>query len=281
VTATTSTESEDEARQQLQFEATVQPPSSPPQAASPQPETSVPPPSTPVRSTRGEWVDNESVLSDCPDPYAEPEPEVARELRIDRNVSPPKTSTRTRSGRVLLATASMVEPGPKTYRAALKTPEAEEWKAAVNTETTALDSHQAMKFIPEALPPEATVVNGRWLLSKKFKTTGEIDKFNSRLIAQGFTQKEGQDFDSNAISSPVVDASTIRLCLGLAAPYNLQIAILDCPTAFLGSTLHETIYLRLPEGNWQDPWKRERPLVRLRKTLYGLKQSARGWFEDV
>jgi hypothetical protein len=41
------------------------------------------------------------------------------------------------------------------------------------------------------------------------------------------------------------------------------------------------IYLRLPEGNWQDPWNRERSLVRLRKTLYGLKQSARGWFEDV
>jgi hypothetical protein len=303
--ATTSTtpESEDEASKQLQLEATVQPPPSPPQAASPppaassQPAASIPPLATPVRSTPGEWVDTESVLSDCPDPYAEPEPEVPRELRIDMNISPPKTSTRTRSGRVLLAantattpatapataTAFMVEPGPKTYRAALKTPEAEEWKAAVNTETTALESHQAMEFIPEALPPEATVVNSRWLLSKKFKATGEIDKYKARLIAQGFTQKEGQDFDGNAISSPVVDASTIRLCLGLAAQHNLHIAILDCPTAFLGSTLHETIYLRLPEGNWQnhDPWKRERPLVRLRKTLYGLKQSARGWFEDV
>jgi hypothetical protein len=280
-TTFTTPESEDEASQQLQLEATVQPPSSAPQAASPQ--TSAPPPATPprARSTPGEWWDTESVLSDCPDPYAEPD--VPRELRIDMNVSPPKTSTRMRSGRALLATAFMVEPGPKSYRAVLKTPEAEEWKAAVNIETTALDSHQAMEFIPEALPPGATVVNSRWLLSKKFKATGEIDKYKARLIAQGFTQKEGQDFDGNAISSPVVDASTIRLCLGLAAQHNLQVAILDCPTAFLGSTLHETIYLRLPEGNWQnrDPWNRERPLVRLRKTLYGLKQSARGWFEDV
>jgi transposase InsO family protein len=274
-TTSTASELEDDASQQLQLEAAQQPPSP----------VSPPPPGTPppARSTPGEWLDTESVLSDCPDPYAEPE--VPRSLRIDMNTSPPKTNTRTRSGRALLSTALMVEPGPKTYRAALKTPDAEEWTAAVNTEIAALDSHQALEFIPEDLPvsSKATVVNSRWLLSKKFKATGEIDKYKARLIAQGFTQKEGLDFDANAISSPVVDSSTIRLCLGLAAQHNLQIAILDCPTAFLGSTLHETIYLRLPEGNWQhrDPWKRDRPLVRLRKTLYGLKQSARGWFEDV
>jgi hypothetical protein len=142
-----------------------------------------------------------------------------------------------------------------------------------------------LEFVPEELPqgatPSGTIVKSRWLLSKKFKATGEIDKYKARLIAQGYTQQEGRDFDANAISSPVVDTSTIRFCLGLAAQHNLQIAILDCPTAFLGSTLHEEIYLRLPEGNWEDPWKRDRPLVRLRKTLYGLKQSARGWFEDV
>jgi hypothetical protein len=274
-TAPPSIELEDQASQQLQLEATVQPPSSPPQAALPPPD----------RSTPGAWIETESVLSDCPDPYSEsdPEPEVPQNLRIDMNVSPPKSNTRTRSGRVLLTTAYMVEPGPKTYRAALRTPEAEDWTAAVDTEIAALDSHQALEFIPEEGPQGATIVNSRWLLSKKFKATGEIDKYKARLIAQGFTQKEGLDFDGTAISSPVIDASTIRLCLGLAAQHDLHIAILDCPTAFLGSTLHETIYLRLPEGNWRnrDPWKRDRPLVRLRKTLYGLKQSARGWFEDV
>jgi hypothetical protein len=103
------------------------------------------------------------------------------------------------------------------------------------------------------------------------------------LIAQGFPRKEGLDIDGNAIYSPGVDSSTIRLCLGHAAQHNLQIVIRSCPTDLLGSTLHETIDLRLPEGNWQnlDTWKRERPLVRLRKTLYGLKQSARSWFKDI
>jgi hypothetical protein len=232
-TTSNTSESQDEASQQLQLESAEQPPSP----------TSSPPPSTPppAHSTPGGWIDNdaESVLSDYPDPYAEPE--VPRNLRIDMNVSPPKSTTRTRSGRALFSTAFMVEPGPKNYRAALNTPEAEQWKAAVNTETIALDSHQAMEFIPEGLSPEATVVNSRWLLSKKFKVTGEIDKYKARLIAQGFTQKDCLDFYGNAIFSPVVDSSTIRLCLGLAAQHNMQIAILDCPTAFLGSTLHENL----------------------------------------
>jgi hypothetical protein len=70
----------------------------------------------------------------------------------------------------------MVEPGPKTYRAALKTPKAAEWTGAVNTEIAAVDGHQAMGFNAEGLAPEATVVNSRWLLSKKFKAKGEIDR---------------------------------------------------------------------------------------------------------
>jgi hypothetical protein len=186
-----------------------------------------------MRSTPGEWLDNESVLHDCSDPYAEPEPEleVPRNVRIDRNISPPKTSTRTRSGRVLFAantataptpataTAFMVEPGSKSYRAALKTPEADEWTVTVNTEITALDCRQAMEFIAEGLPPKATVVKGGWILSEEFKATGQIDEYKAGLISQGFTQKEGLYFDGNAISSPGVDASTIRFCLGFAASY--------------------------------------------------------------
>ena len=63
----------------------------------------------------------------------------------------------------------------------------------------------------------------------------------------------------------------------------MHVAILDVLTAFLGSKLHETIYMRLPECDWNDmdPANRSRPLVKLRATLYGLKQAGRYWFEDV
>jgi len=64
----------------------------------------------------------------------------------------------------------------------------------------------------------------------------------------------------------------IRLALGLAAKNDLEITILDIPTSFLGCPLHENLYMPLPEGEWPDPYDRTRPLVKLNKTLYSIKQ---------
>jgi len=58
-------------------------------------------------------------------------------------------------------------------------------------------------------------------------------------------------------------------------------AILDILTAFLGCPLQETLYMHLPEGKWPDPYGRIRPLVKLNKTLYGIKQENREYYEDV
>jgi len=87
--------------------------------------------------------------------------------------------------------------------------------------------------------------------------------------------------ETNEIASPVIDSASVRLALGLAAEYDFEIAILDIPTAFLDCPLHEILYMRLPEGEWPDPHGRARPIVRLNKTLYGIKQANREYFEEV
>jgi len=91
-------------------------------------------------------------------------------------------------------------------------------------------------------------------------------------------QKPG---DNNDITSPVIDSAWIRLALSLAAKHDQEIAVLDIPTAFLGCPLHETLYMRFPEGEWPDPYGRGRPLVKLNKTLYGIKQANREYYEEV
>jgi hypothetical protein len=127
----------------------------------------------------------------------------------------------------------------------------------------------------------ASVIDGKWVLQRKLKVDGSIDKHKARLVARGDCQKEGIDYFD--ITSPVVDASIIRFALGLAVQRGMHIATLDVPTAFLGSKLDETIYMRLPECDWSDmdPASQSKPLVKLRATLYGLKQAGRYWFEDV
>jgi hypothetical protein len=145
-----------------------------------------------------------------------------------------------------------------------------------------LEEHDAFEFIDqEEVPRDANIIDGKWVLQRKLKVDRSIDKHKARLVARGDRQKEGIDYFD--ITSPVVDASIIRFALGLAVQRGIHIAILDVPTAFLGSKLDETIYMRLPECDWSDmgPASRSRPLVKLRATLYGLKQAGRHWFEDV
>ena len=121
------------------------------------------------------------------------------------------------------------------------------------------------------------MIDGKWVLQRKLKVDGSIEEHKARLVARGDRQKEGIDYFD--ITLPAVDASIIRLALGLAVQRAMHIAILDVPTAFPWSKLHETIYMRLPECDWSDmdpaSTSRSRPLVKLRATLYGLKQAGR------
>jgi len=165
----------------------------------------------------------------------------------------------------------MIEQGPKTYRAALDAEDAEQWKEAIDKEMASMESHEVFTFV-EKVPEGASMIGSRWVMGRKLMANGTIDKWKVRLVGHGNLQKPG---DYNDITSPVIDSASIRLALRLEAKHDLEIAVLDIPTAFLGCPLHETLYVRLPEGEWPDPYGHIRPLVKLNKTLYGIKQANR------
>jgi hypothetical protein len=122
------------------------------------------------------------------------------------------------------------------------------------------------------------MIGSRWIMGRKLMANGTSDKWTVRLVGRGDLQKPG---NYNDITSPVIDSASIRLALGLAAKHNLEIAVLNIPTAFLRCPLHETLYMRLPEGEWPDPYGRTRPLLKLNQTLYGIKQANREYYEQV
>jgi hypothetical protein len=72
-----------------------------------------------------------------------------------------------------------------------------------------------------------------------------------RLVGRRDQPKPG---DYNDITSPVIDSASVRLALGLAAKYDLEIAVLDVPTAVLSCALQETLCMRHPDGEWPDPY---------------------------
>jgi len=89
------------------------------------------------------------------------------------------------------------------------------------------------------------------------------------------SQREGVDY--NEIFSPVVRHTSIRVLLAMVAHQNLELEQLDVKTAFLHGELDEEIYMTQPEG-FQCPGK-EDYVCKLKKSLYGLKQSPRQWYK--
>jgi len=216
---------------------------------------------------------------DLTQPPETPPPETPPPETTPRETPHPETPIPRTSGRTAanVSIAMMIEQGPKTYRAALNAEDAEQWKEAISKEMASTESHEVFTFV-EKIPEGASMIGSRWVMRRKLMANGTIDKWKVRLVSYGDLQKPG---DYNDITSPVIHSALIRLALGLAAKHDLQITILDIPTAFLGCPLHETLYIRLPDGKWPDPYGRARPLVKLNKTLHGIKQANREYCEEV
>jgi len=190
--------------------------------------------------------------------------------------SPPKPR---KSGRTAanVSIAMMIEQGPKTYRAAFDVENAEQWKEAIGKEMASMESHEVFTFV-EKVPESASMIGSRWVMGRKLMANGTIDKWKVRLVGRSDLHKPGY---YNDITSPVIDSALIWLALSHAAKRIVAITVLDIPSAFLGCPLHETLYMRLPEGEWPDPYGRTRPLVKLNNTVYGIKQANREYYEEV
>jgi hypothetical protein len=143
-----------------------------------------------------------------------------------------------------------------------------EWCAAIHEE---VESIRAMGVYVEVdhLPPGRKAVGSRFVLHIKRDENGHVSRFKARLVAQGFTQIPGQDF--NHTFAPVARMDSIRSLLSVAAVHDFEIRHLDIKTAFLNGELDEEIYLLKPKILGGGFWL-------LLKGLYGLRQSGRQWY---
>ena len=105
----------------------------------------------------------------------------------------------------------------------------------------------------------------------------EVNRYKARVVAQGFSQTPGVDFNETFV--PVTRLGTIRSLLAMGVKRNMSIHQMDVTNAFLNGNLKEDIYMRQPEG-FEEP-SREDQLCHLHKSLYGLKQSPHCWYEQL
>jgi Reverse transcriptase (RNA-dependent DNA polymerase) len=120
-------------------------------------------------------------------------------------------------------------------------------------------------------PQGVNLVSCKWVFKVKRLPNGHIDKLKARLVARGFTQRYGIDYDETFAS--VVRTESLRILLAIAAMEDLEVHQLDVITAYLAGELEEEIYMAPPQGLPITGSK----VCRLLKGLYGLKQSARVW----
>lgn len=194
-----------------------------------------------------------------------PEDEIRRRSRRTTKGVPPR--------RLLeeIFFAQREEEEPRNLKEALSGPDRDQWMAAMTEE---LQSHKVNGTWELAeLPVGRKAVGSKWIYKVKRNAAGEVIKFKSRLVAQGYSQQYGDDYDE--VFAPVTKQATLRTFLAVASRKNMVLRHLDVKTAYLYGHLSEELYMRQPPGFAEKG--KENLVCRLRRSIYGLKQSARCW----
>ena len=161
---------------------------------------------------------------------------------------------------------------PKSWKeAAITSTDNEKWKIAMEKEMESLQANEVWDLVK--LPKDRKAVGSKWVYKTKKSANKEIERHKARLVAQGYTQKPGQDYDETF--SPVVRFESLRMVIALAIQNGLKLHQMDVTTAFLNGELKEEVYMKQPEGYVVKG--KEDLVCKLRKSIYGLKQSPRCW----
>ncbi|KAJ9542139.1 LOW QUALITY PROTEIN: hypothetical protein OSB04_028645 [Centaurea solstitialis] len=191
---------------------------------------------------------------------------------IDQVLGNPSSSVKTRrqSGNVYLYVNFISENEPKEIDDALRDPA---WVSAMQEEIAEFIRNNLL--VPR--PRKRTIIGSKWIFRNKLDEIGTIIRNKARLVAQGYRQEEGIDYDETF--APVARLEAIRLFLAFAAHMNFKVFQMDIKNAFLNGKLNEEVYVAQPPG-FVDP-KFPDHVYKLNKALYGLKQAPRAWYDTL
>ncbi|GJY11823.1 retrotransposon protein, putative, ty1-copia subclass [Tanacetum coccineum] len=160
---------------------------------------------------------------------------------------------------------------PPNYKAAIIDLDFDNWVDAMNVEMHSIKDNQVWHLVD--LPPNCKTVRRKWLFKKKTNMDDNVHTYKSRLVAKGFTQTYGINYEETF--SPIDDIRAIRILIAITSFYDYEIWKMDIKTAFLNGYLNEDIFMVQPES-FVDP-NHLRKVCKLQRSIYGLKQASRSW----
>ncbi|KAL8156098.1 hypothetical protein AgCh_001257 [Apium graveolens] len=161
---------------------------------------------------------------------------------------------------------------PKNVKEAL---EYENWITAMQEELNQFERCDVWELVKP--PKNASVIGTKWIFKNKVDEFSTVTRNKARLVAQGYNQQEGIDFDQTC--ARVVRLESIRMLLTYACYKNIKLHQMDVKSAFINEFLEEEVFVKQPPGFEHE----QHPdyVYKLKKALYGLKQAPRAWYKRL
>lgn len=173
---------------------------------------------------------------------------------------------------VLSGVALLERSTPQSYAEAMMCKKRNEWVLAMKAEYEGCERQRTWELVRRAdLSAGTNIIPVKWVFKIKTDETGAITKYKARITPKGFKQKHGVDYFE--VFANTGKYKTLRVVLCIAASRDMELRQLDVPQAFTQAELEEDVYMEMPQGFEVDGM-----VCRLKKSLYGLKQSPRNWY---
>ncbi|GJW16019.1 retrovirus-related pol polyprotein from transposon TNT 1-94 [Tanacetum coccineum] len=161
---------------------------------------------------------------------------------------------------------------PKNIKEAIQD---ESWTMAMQEELNQFKTNDVWSLVP--LPENQTIIGTKWVFKNKLDENGIVSRNKARLVAQGYNQQEGIDFDETY--APVARLESIRILLAYACAHDFKLYQMDVKSAFLNGFINEEVFVAQPPGFID--FEKPNHVFKLKKALYGLKQAPKAWYDRL
>ena len=149
------------------------------------------------------------------------------------------------------------------------------WLLAMQEELNQFERNDVWELVPR--PKDQTVIGTKWVFRNKVDESGVVTRNKARLVAQGYNQEEGIDYEETF--APVARLESIRMLLAFACFKDFILFQMDVKSAFLNGFIIEEVYVEQPPGFTSFDFPNH--VFKLKKALYGLKQAPRAWYDRL